>query len=229
MAVLFTVDTLDKIPEALRSEYSPVDSADPSKGFKLNVEGLPASEDVGPLKRALDREKEEKRLALEKATKAGQDVTQIQADADARIRALTESIENLTKENVKTTKRATLESTVSAFVSKLSAEHGELLSPFVAKRIRVDVEDGVTTVRVLNKDGKLSTATLDDLEAEFRADKTFAPVITASRASGSGARRENNSTGGAGGSGEQVNLNSLTPKQLAERVRNARQARGLER
>lgn len=49
-------------------------------------------------------------------------------------------------------------------------------------------------VVVLDQQGKLSAATLDELKAEFANDTAFAPLIAGSKASGGGAA-------GAGGGG----------------------------
>jgi hypothetical protein len=66
--------------------------------------------------------------------------------------------------------------------------------PHIERRLSVEQRDGKPVVVVLDQQGKLSAATLDELKAEFANDTAFAPLIAGSKASGGGA-------GGAGGGG----------------------------
>ncbi|MNX69195.1 hypothetical protein D3C86_1004070 [compost metagenome] len=68
------------------------------------------------------------------------------------------------------------------------------LLPHIERRLSVEQRDGKPVVVVLDQQGKLSAATLDELKAEFANDTAFAPLIAGSKASGGGA-------GGAGGGG----------------------------
>lgn len=194
MALKFNVNSLDDVAEGLRDQYVPVDAADPSKGFQLSVEGIPAPEDTGALKRALEREREAAKKALDEARRKGEDIVALEASYKAREATFLEQIEAQAKE----TKRALKEKTALEVASELSGTP-EVLLPHVEKRLRVEEVDGNRIVRVLGTDGKMSAMSLADLKAEFRANKSFAAVLTGSRASGSGASGERNSTGGASG------------------------------
>jgi hypothetical protein len=66
--------------------------------------------------------------------------------------------------------------------------------PHIERRLSVEQRDGKPVVVVLDQQGKLSAATLDELKAEFANDVAFAPLIAGSKASGGGA-------GGAGSGG----------------------------
>jgi hypothetical protein len=68
------------------------------------------------------------------------------------------------------------------------------LLPHIERRLSVEQRDGKPVVVVLDAQGKLSAATLDELKAEIANDAAFAPLIAGSKASGGGA-------GGAGGGG----------------------------
>lgn len=71
----------------------------------------------------------------------------------------------------------------------------DLLSPVISNRLTVEYVDEKPVVRVLDKDGKPSAATLEDLEKEIAGDKRYASVIIAGNGSGGGGR------GGQGGGG----------------------------
>lgn len=204
MALPHTVTSLEAIDEKFRTEYVPVDAADPTKGFKLDVTGLPEPEDTGALKRALDRVRAEKDEAVKKAEQLGktsQDIDSLRKDYDAKLAALASEKENVEKAAADTLRKAAKTTAITDVTAELFGPNAEIMAPHVAKRIRVDVEGTVTTVRVLDKEGKLSSSTLEDLKKELRADPKLAPVLIATRGSGSGARQDNNASGGAGGSG----------------------------
>lgn len=164
-------------------------------------------DDAGALKRALEREREErKELAKQlKELKDKQDaddharnkdkgdidainaswqkkLDKAIADKDAVIKAREDSLRQL----LVTSKAQELAGELS------TAPH--LLVPFIERRLAADFsEDGKAATRVLDKDGKLSALSLDELKKEMLADKAYASIMKASNASGGGA---------SGGSGE---------------------------
>lgn len=70
---------------------------------------------------------------------------------------------------------------------------GRLLMPFIAPRLKRELRDGKHVVVVLDKDGKPSASSVEDLIKEFRANPEFAPFVKGSNANGGGA------SGGGGG------------------------------
>lgn len=221
MALQFEVSSLTDIPEAVRGEYTPIDAADLTKGYRLSVDGLPQPEDVGPLKRALERVKEEKEAAIAKAKKAGEDIASIESGFKSQIEGLTRQIE----EGKKSTRKELRDNAALKIAQELSTTP-EVLLPHIRERLRAEEVDGSNIVRVLTPDGKASALSVADLIAEFRGNKTFAAVITASRASGSDASRGTR-TGDAGG--EDVDITKPPPSDpalLAKWVKAKREARG---
>jgi len=71
--------------------------------------------------------------------------------------------------------------------------------PHIERRLSVEQRDGKPVVVVLDQQGKLSAATLDELKAEFANDVAFAPLIAGSKASGGGANGAGNGGGAAKG------------------------------
>lgn len=202
MALKKKIEKLEDVAEAVRGEYKPVDPSDTSKGFVLDLEG-DDKEDTGALKRALEREREERRVAVEALRAKGQETSQLEASYKARIDAMEATLKETTEKQAKAQRQEAKQKAASELAAKLSPTGAKVLLPHIEKRLKPEIDaEGKTLVRVLDAEGKMTALSVADLEAEFRANEDFAPVILGSRASGSGARQENQLPGGAGGSGK---------------------------
>jgi hypothetical protein len=94
----------------------------------------------------------------------------------------------------------------------INAESIPLFLPFIAPRLTVEMDaDGHAKTRVVDKEGKPSAATLEDLAKEISALPMFAPLIIGSKATGSSA-----DGGHAGGSAPAKKLD-LSKATLAEK------------
>lgn len=212
MALKFAVKTLEEVPEALRDQYV----EDKEVGFKLAVEGI---EDPAELRRAKARESEGRKAAEKKLA----DIEAAQAAKDEEIRKANEenakktgNIDALNKswqekyDRDLAAKDATYKPAMQSMEEDLTREmidrHATSLAasialpgsenvmfPHIRNRLRIETRDGKRTTVVVDKEGKTSAMTLDDLKKEFMADKSFAPLLVGSRASGGG------SGGGKGG------------------------------
>ena len=79
--------------------------------------------------------------------------------------------------------------------------------------MKLEMTEGEHIVRILDKDGKPSASNLDDLKKEVLGMKALAPLLSGSKASGSGAG------GGQGGGATSRNnkkFNELTEKERIE-------------
>jgi hypothetical protein len=222
MSLQMVVDTVDALPEAVRSFYEEADGK-----FRLKVEGL---EDTGGLKSALAAERKA-REAAERAAKefAGlnpKDIRKLLADRDAAAEAAAREKGDfdavLAQHRAKWEKekadilaeRDTLEASerqatvgtklVQALVKADVTEEGlELLSDRLAKRIKSETSEGKRLHRVMSDDGVTPLAgsasdgfaTLDDLVSE--AVKKWPALFKARGAGGSGTP-PNKSAGGSG-------------------------------
>lgn len=197
MAIKFNIKALEDVDEGLRSQYKAVDAADPSKGFVLDVDGLPQQEDVGALKRSLEHAKREKAEALEKARKASEDTEAVRSSFDGKIADLQKQIKD-----VELKARGSLhDKTVSELALELGgAKFAKVLEPHLRSRVSIESPDGTDIVRFLSPDGKASALSREDLKKEFETSEIFAPLIQGGRASGSGTPGGGSSSGGAGGS-----------------------------
>lgn len=204
----FQLDTLDGVDEAVRALYTEKDGK-----FVLGIEGLPQQEDVSGLKAKVDELLGEKKLAEKKAREA-EEAARLEREEAARKSGNVEELERSWSE--KYTRREaelngmleqergtlsgqirdlTVGRTATDIASALAVQgSAKALLPHIERRLSVEQRDGKPVVVVLDAQGKLSAATLDELKAEIANDAAFAPLIAGSKASGGGA-------GGAGGGG----------------------------
>jgi hypothetical protein len=204
----FQLDSLDGVDEAVRALYTEKDGK-----FVLGIEGLPQPEDVSGLKSKVQELLDEKK-ASDKARKDAEDQARLDREENARKSGNVEELERSWSEKYNR-REAELNGTLEQERGTLSAQIRDLtvgrtatdiasalaipgsakaLLPHIERRLSVEQRDGKPVVVVLDQQGKLSAATLDELKAEFANDTAFAPLIAGSKASGGGA-------GGAGGGG----------------------------
>ncbi|MBJ2270746.1 hypothetical protein JFT60_25545 [Pseudomonas sp. MF6772] len=204
----FQLDTLEGVDEAVRALYTEKDGK-----FVLGIEGLPQQEDVSGLKAKVDELLGEKKAA-EKARKDAEEQARLEREEAARKSGNVEELEKSWSEKYNRREaelngmleqeRGTLSGqirdltvgrTATDIASALAIPgSAKALLPHIERRLSVEQRDGKPVVVVLDQQGKLSAATLDELKAEFANDTAFAPLIAGSKASGGGAA-------GAGGGG----------------------------
>jgi hypothetical protein len=208
MGLKYQLDTLEGVDDTVRALYTEKDGK-----FVLGIEGLPQPEDVSGLKSKVEELLGEKKAA-EKARKDAEDQARLEREEAARKSGNVEELEcswsekynrreaelNGTLEQERTTlstqiRDLTVGRTATDIASALAIPgSAKALLPHIERRLSVEQRDGKPVVVVLDQQGKLSAATLDELKAEFANDTAFAPLIAGSKASGGGA-------GGAGGGG----------------------------
>jgi hypothetical protein len=204
----FQLDTLEGVDEAVRALYTEKDGK-----FVLGIEGLPQQEDVSGLK-AKNAELLAEKKEIERKAREAEDAARLEREEAARKSGNVEELERswtekFTRREAELTgtleqERATLSGqirdltvgrTATDIASALAVQgSAKALLPHIERRLSVEQRDGKPVVVVLDAQGKLSAATLDELKAEIANDAAFAPLIAGSKASGGGA-------GGAGGGG----------------------------
>ena len=204
----FQLDTLEGVDDSVRALYTEKDGK-----FVLGIEGLPQPEDVSGLKSKVQELLDEKKAA-DKARKDAEDQARLEREENARKSGNVEELEKSWSEKYNRREaelngmleqeRGTLSTqirdltvgrTATDIASALAIPgSAKALLPHIERRLSVEQRDGKPVVVVLDQQGKLSAATLDELKAEFANDTAFAPLIAGSKASGGGA-------GGAGGGG----------------------------
>lgn len=208
MTLKFQLDTLEGVDETTQAMYVEKDGK-----YVLNIEGMPQHEDVSGLKNQMQtllaEAKEAKRLKKE-----AEDLAQTEREEALRKSGNVEELEKSWSEKYSKREaelnglleqeRGTLTTQIrdltvgrtATDIASVLAIPGsaEALLPHIERRLSVEQRDGKPVVVVLDKQGKLSASTLDELKAEFANNTAFAPLIAGSKASGGGA-------GGAGNGG----------------------------
>jgi hypothetical protein len=208
MGLKYQLDTLDGLDDSVKSLYTEKDGK-----FVLGIEGLPQPEDVSGLKSKVQELLDEKKAA-DKARKDAEEQARLDREEAARKSGNVEELERSWSEKynrreaelngILEQERGTLSGqirdltvgrTATDIASALAVQgSAKALLPHIERRLSVEQRDGKPVVVVLDAQGKLSAATLDELKEEIANDAAFAPLIAGSKASGGGA-------GGAGGGG----------------------------
>ncbi|MCO6428900.1 hypothetical protein [Nitrosomonas communis] len=183
---------------------------DPAEYESLKTQLASFQESIAKLEsnnKALMQEKVEAKKAAEKAAmdaaKKSGDVEAVEKSWNEKYTAL-ESILNETSQRYE---RMIQNLTVGATASRLAADlaiqgSADVLLPHISARLAVEIKDDKPLVRVLDKDGKPSAMSIKELQAEFAANPSFAPIIAGSKASGSGFN--NNRANWSGGDGNRI-------------------------
>lgn len=219
MAIKAVLDNLDGVPEHLKAEYKPSEGGK----FFLVIDGLESHEGTGALKRAKDREHEDRVKAETERNELKKRLDAISEENEARLRGM------LPKENVAALdkswgekfaakeqewgaersgyvgniQRLLVDNEAQKLAAAVAADskHVPLLIPHIMKRLSVEMTNGIAATRVLDKDGKPSASTLDDLRKELLTDPMFSAVVVGTKATGSGAGGASSGSASGGGHG----------------------------
>ena len=239
MSLKLTVDTLDDVPENLRSLYAEADGK-----FRLAVDGI---EDTAGLKSALQKEREAARTA-EKQAKAwmalGKTPEEIAALVDAQRKAEADralkggefdkvknqiveqserektDLRNIIKSKDAAIERYLIDAQATAAISEMKGIP-VLLLPHVKAAVKVVEDNGDFVTRVVDAQGnprvnsKGEFLSIRDLVDEMRQNEVFGRAFEPTGATGSGA-------GGSGGGSTKTMtesaFNALPPKDRAKRM-----------
>jgi hypothetical protein len=217
----------DKLSDSLKGEYVADGDA-----FQLDVEG---EEDTGALKRAKDREAQLRRDA-EKKAKDLQEQLDAVTDGDARKKGDIETLEKSWQKKEGETKAAydariakleghiktSLVDTVASQIAHKISNAPALLLPHIKSRLIADLEGDAPTTKVLDKDGKPASITIEDLTKEFVANKDFSSIMIGSKASGGGAPKQGLDKFGSATTQNPdtpINLATMNPRDLAAAIK----------
>jgi len=220
-----TKEEYSKLSDHIKAEY--IEDGD---GFRLDIDG---DEDTGALKRAKDREAQLRREAERKAAELQEQIDALGTD-DARKKGDIQTLEKSWQKKLDDqkaeyegklgkltshTKTQLVDNVAQQIASKISNAPA-LLLPHIKARLTADFEGDAPVTRILDKDGKPSAMTVEELSAEFVANKDFSAIITASKASGGAGKPSNNNGGGAPNQSDKpADLASMNPAQLAEHIK----------
>jgi len=205
----FKLDSLENIDESLQGLYEQTDT-----GYQLKVTGIPEpeNEDLSGLKNKVDELLREKKAASQKAREAAEEADAARLEAakkgndtealdkswqekfNAREVELKKELEELSGTLVKLTSGQTATKIAAEIAVQGSAD---VLLPHLERRLRTEFREGSPVTVVLDKDGKPSAMSVDELKAEFQNSAAFAPLIVGTKANGAG-RTGGNESSGAG-------------------------------
>jgi hypothetical protein len=196
-----TAEEYEKLSDAMKAEYKKI-----GDGYSLD---LSDDEDITGLKNALSSEKEERRKAKEKLTALEAEKDALQAKIDgtddkALQKSYEKKIEKINNEhkellNKKDSfiQRTLVDSVAQSIAAKISTSPA-LILPHIKARLSADLASDEPRTVVVDKEGKPSAFSIDDLEKEFIDNADFKSIIKASGASGGGAGRQSYGSGSAG-------------------------------
>ena len=189
--------------------------------------------DNGELKRALDRERQQ-RKDLQKmvddfkkkddddsvldAKKKG-DIELLEKSWASKMDKLKQEADAALKAKNSFIQKQLVDSVANEVARSVSKDHFAIVLPHVKQRLQADLEADVPTTRVLDADGNISSMSIGDLEKEFLANPVFAPIITASKATGGNGVPSKQRNGVTFDSSEPVDLSTIDPKQLGQMIK----------
>jgi FtsZ-binding cell division protein ZapB len=180
----------DKItPEAFEQLQSDLKSAqEAAKSAQALQESVAKLEENN---KALLQEKADAKkaaqAAAEEAARKGGDVEALEKSWQEKLATETASRDEKLSAYQKTIQKMTVGNAARAMASELALPgSADVLLPHIEKRLQVEMTDGSPLVRVLDKDGKPSASSIEDLRKEIESDAAFAPLLLGSKANGSG-------------------------------------------
>lgn len=219
-------DEFKKLPADVAKEYK-----EEGDGYQLDLEG--GFEDTAALKRAKDHEKKEaneaKRLQKEAETALATAQTELQdmlkgavpkADMTRLEKSYTDKLSAREKElqaiidGTSSQLQTMLVDNVAIGMASEISTSPQVILPHITKRLKTEKgDDGKYVTKVLDKEGKISASTVEDLKKELLTDKQFAPILIASKGSGGGA---NGNRGGGADHTKKPNFATASVKEIAE-------------
>jgi flagellar biosynthesis GTPase FlhF len=208
----------DKLDKALQELYKKVEGKD-THDFELDVEDDDDDEAPDALKKALKAERDAVAKAKADIKAMKDELSELkksktaEADDEAKKKGDIEALEKSWKQKLADREKelgdllsqretSLREILVEGEAGKLAAalsKSPSLLLPHIKARLAAEFTDGKAVTRVLDKDGKPSAATIDDLRKEILANKDYAPILVGSNGSGGG-------SGGPGAGGGSFNI-----------------------
>lgn len=228
------LESLDGVDKALQSEY---EKGDDGK-YYLSLEGVENHPATKPLENAMRRTKEDlKKLAKERddlrahGEELEHEVNGLREGAipKADVEALKKSYQAKYDKDIKerddkltrasaTIEKQLIDNVAQSMATKIVAkpEYSEVVLPHIRGRLKLAYDsDGNAETTVLDKDGKPSALTLEDLEKEMLQRKAFAPILRGSHASGGSANGSDGRSSAAGHtSSKDFDMSKATPAEI---------------
>lgn len=214
--------------EALKADVKSEYKAD-GDNFVLDIDG---DDDNGALKRAKDREaqraSDEKKRADElqaqldeltgnDAKKRG-DIETLTKQHDAKVKELKDAHKAEANKLKGQLEGILVDAAAQSMAAKISTSPAVIM-PHIKGRLVADLTGETPVTKVRDKDGKVSDMTLEDLSKEFVANKDFAAIMVASKATGGGApgrQQQQQPASGGGGDKQKTILETPVSDRIAQ-------------
>lgn len=192
--------TLEGLPADIAKEYK-------KDGDSYVLDTDVKYEDVTGLKSALDAEKRARKEATEKNTTYEEKISDLEKRAGSATDLEKSWQDKLTKKEQEFKQKldakdgqlreVLVDSEAIRIANEIAVPGGaELLLPHLTKRLTMEEVDGKMLVRVLDSEGKMTALSVKEFQSEVIADKKFASILVASKASGGGANGGQRPAGG---------------------------------
>jgi len=237
MALKYLLESLEGLADGVKAEYKKGEDGK----FYLDVQGVDDHPDVGALKRAKQHEVKARNEAEAKLKELTEKLTTMTEERDGILRGAipkndVEKLESSWKEKLSKREKE-LQDSIDQLTGQLSetlvdsvardmatkiSKAPDLILPHIKNRLKMDTENGKAVTRVLDKDGKVSALTVEELKKEIVANPAYSSVIIGSKATGGGAG------GGQGGSGapQALDFTKASPKEIAAHIKATKEAGG---
>lgn len=216
LAFKITKAKYDALSEDMKKEYL---AGEGEGEYVLDVLGIPAPEDTGPLKRSLEAERGKVKDIKAKLDEANGKLAEV-----PNIDEMKANHEKEVGKYKSFTENTLIDSVAMSLASKISKAPA-LLAPVIKARLVADMSGDTPVTRIKGADGKVvADFTIDKLGEELVANKDYAAIMIASQASGGGAPRSPaiKPLGGGAPQGEQSgqtpDLSTMKPSDLAARI-----------
>jgi len=208
----------EKLPADIKTEY-----VSEGEGYKLDLVG---GDDGEALQRALDRERQQRKEAQGRIKELENDLAEF-GDKAKDIKTLTEAHKAETetlKQQLNGYRSTALkqkhDSEAMALAQRLNKDNPRLILPHIRDRLAAKYKEGSDDIEltILDKDGKPSKLTTDDVFKEFLDNKEFSSIVTGSKAQGSaGAGGQNKGSAFApqNDSNQTKPLHMMNPAEMA--------------
>lgn len=234
MALKDQLDSIDDLPDLVKGFYVEQDGkfviSDDAKAAGIETETT-----LDPLKKAKDHER---KLRQELDTKSKARISELETqleevlskidnpdlkrksgDTDALLESqakkFQKQIDEITGKTSKKDdfiKRLMVDSQAQSLASDLAVDGArDALLPHIKSRLTLDMSDDEPRLVILDKDGKPSIDTLDDLKVELMSSESLSRIIKGSKASGGGADQRKS----GGGVPQQKKLSEMTVQERA--------------
>lgn len=158
----------------------------------------------------------ERKKALDEARTSG-DFAKIEADYQRQIKELKADNEKKEKDRLAQVEKEAINNAAGELAKMFVSP--SLATPAIRARLKAEIVEGKAIIRVLDKDGNASAASVEDLKKEFLTDKELKGSIVASKGSGGGSTVPTTGGGSTVGEDDKFDAATASGKDMVARLK----------